>query len=208
MRKLLMITFVLITIFLLNLTTALAVTLDFESDGIVSTPAFSTDVQFGQSSSGVNIVSQVGAPGPPFSPSRSARWDPSVQPTPDDPYRADFSVTGVTFVSVVIGDNAGDTDPIFLNAFKIDGTLLGSDSQTLPNTLFGGKILSVSAPDIAYVEFGRTIGQVGEGNSVQFDNFTYQTGTTPIPEPSTALLIGTGLLGLTFWRIRQTKKAN
>lgn len=209
MRKLLMIPFALITIFLVNFTTAWAVTFNFETPGIVSTPAFSTEVQFGQSSGGVNIVSQLGAPGPPFSPSRSARWDPMVQTTPDDPFRADFLIPGVNMVSVVMGDNGGDADPLFLNAFNAGGTLLDSASQTLAAGVFGGLILSVSASNIAYVEFGRTIGQTGEGNSVLFDNFSFETMTasTPIPEPSTALLIGTGLFGLIYRQFLQAKKA-
>ena len=217
MRKILIITFGLITFSLFGLTTVWAISFDFESGcgsspapagcvEIVSTPAFSTNVAFGKSLNGINIVSLLGAPGPPFSPSRSARWDPTAPTTPDDPYRADFLISGVNFVSVVLGDNGGDIDQLFLNAFKTDGTFIGGDSKTLPANAFGGFVLSVSAPNIAYVEFGRNIGQAGEGNSVLFDNFTYQTSNTPIPEPSTALMIASGLLGLTIWRIRQNKK--
>lgn len=201
---------------LIGVTSTWAVSLDFESGcgsrpapagckDIISRPGFSNEVIFSQSSSGTNIVSQVGTPALPFTPSRSARWD-TDQPLPDDPFRADFTISGVNMVSVVLGDNGQDSDELFINAFDKVGNHIGSDSRTLLANIRGGFALSVSTSEIAAVEFGRRIEQEGEGNSILFDNFTYTTMNATIPEPSTLLMIGTGLLGISFWRNRQIKK--
>ena len=208
-----------LTVLVLGVTPSWAILLDFE-DGcgtrpapagciaIVSNPGFSPDVQFAQSSRGTNIVSLLGAPAPPFSPPRSAQWDPT-QTLPKDPFRANFTVSNVNMVSVVLGDNGIDSDQLFLKAFDQRGRLIGKDMQTLPQNIRGGLTLSVKVPNIAHVEFGRVIEQPGDGNSVLFDNFSFSAKSTPtgapIPEPSTLLLIGTGMLILFVWKRRQIK---
>ena len=209
---------------LIGVTPTWAILLDFE-DGcgtrpapagciaIISTPGFSSDVQFTPSSQGTNIVSLLGAPAPPFSPSRSAQWDPT-QTLPKDPFQANFTIPNVNMVSVVLGDNGLDSDQLFLQAFNRRGRLISEDMRALPANFRGGFILSVKAPNIARVEFGRMIEQPDEGNSVLFDNFSYSTKPTPtgapIPEPSTLLLISTGMLGLFAWKRRQayTSRSN
>ena len=47
---------------------------------------------------------------------------------------------------------------------------------------------------------------MADGKKVLFDNVHSVPDTNSIPEPSTMLLIGTGLAGLALWRYRKTVK--
>ncbi len=134
-----------------------------------------------------------------FSPGNG--FDGSQTVLQDDPrtgvIRSDFSILGVSFVSLIMGDFNVDSETIFLNAFDSGNNLIDSDSLFLPSSFTGGELISVMGSNIAYVEFGST-GTFP--NSVYFDDFTYFADDRVIPEPTTfvvwSLLGAMGLCGV------------
>ena len=147
---------------------------------------------------GSTIENAFGDPGGAFSGPRNAKSDPF---STTSPFRADFLISGVNFVSVVLGDNGGDQDNLFLQAYNSSGVLLDSDQKELGEGIFSGFTLAVESnkSEIRYVLFGSQ----GD-NSVAFDDFTYSTGHGSVPEPSTVLLFGTGLASLAAWRYKKS----
>ena len=118
-----------------------------------------------------------------------------IQTVPFDnlnPYRADFSVAGVSMVSVDIGDNNGDADDLNLFAFDAADNPLAFDSVSILDTYIGFKTLTVSAANISYVLFGGT--GLDGNNNLYADNFSYETAQVPLPAGGILLL--TALLGL------------
>ncbi len=113
---------------------------------------------------------------------------------------AQFSIGGVNYVSVVMGDYNSDEDNIYLRSYDRYNNLLAEDSDTVPDWLYGGSALSVSTPgaDISYVEFW---GAGLNNNSVYFDNFEYGV----VPEPASFMLFGIG--GLATALVTRKRKA-
>ena len=179
---------------------AITKTLNFDSippGTEISVPGFFPDVEFSNGTG--KVLVGFGVPSaPPFSLVHSAKCDPFCA---SDPFRADFSPK-VNFVSVLLGDNGGDIDNLFLKAFVLSSPApLDTDMAISPSGSFDGFELSVSAPQIDYVLFGST----GDApNSIVFDNFTYSTTHGSVPEPSTVLLFGTGLASLAAWRYKKS----
>jgi hypothetical protein len=101
---------------------------------------------------------------------------------------ADFLNGPATYVSVCMGDNDQDEDLVYLEAYDSGGNLVASDSGVVPDYLYGGVTLEVSAPEIASVKFWSD----GQGpGSVYFDNFEFLL----VPEPGLVSLLGLGVLG-------------
>lgn len=99
----------------------------------------------------------------------------------------------VKSVSVDMGDYNADRDDLVLNAYDSLNNLIGSATDFLPETLTGGKTLSVNTSvAISYVKYNG-FGQYP--GSLYMDNFIY-TGTSAVSEPMTLLLLGLGLTGL------------
>lgn len=113
--------------------------------------------------------------------------------------RADFE-TGVLGVAINIGDNNGDNDDVFLEAYDSGNNLLDSDTMFISSGSSNAPVLSVSSgtANIAYVLMW------GEGGfstpktfSVGIDNMAVES----VPEPATMTLLGLGALAA--WRKRK-----
>ena len=154
------------------------------------------DVSFGKGDASIHNVWNFGRSG--FSGKRMA----TSMPKNSDPYRADFKLGGVNFVSVVLGDGGADDETLFLEAYGSNGFLGRVDSFYKADQSNGVTLaLASKNSEISYVLFGSK----GERpNSVDFDDFTYSTENSALPEPSSILLLGTGLAGLAAWRYKKS----
>jgi hypothetical protein len=121
-------------------------------------------------------------------------------PSLDNLFRADFSVAGVSAVSIEMGDGRSidsdvDIHDLILEAYDKDDVLLASSFATILSTFEIYLPLAVSAPNISYVRFG---GVDRKGlNTIYADNlsFTYDPPIAPVPLPASAVLLA-GALGL------------
>ena len=134
--------------------------------------------------------------------------DPYFAETTGTAFVGNFSQT-VNAVSITMGDFGADSDTLLLQAYSGlngTGTLLSFASGTLtPNGfLFTTNTLGLNSSGINSIVF--IGGSTGFPNSVYYDNITVNTvGPTPVPEPASMLLLGTGLLGAGVRRWRQRK---
>lgn len=103
--------------------------------------------------------------------------------------------TATDYVSVTMGDYNADADDLYLKAYSSNNSLVDSDFYQNPSTSYAGYTLIVSSAmvNIAYVEF---YGIGVSNNSVYWDNFSFNETGAPVPEPTTILLLGIGLIGL------------
>jgi hypothetical protein len=107
----------------------------------------------------------------------------------------------VGFVGLWGGDGGGDTDNWTLNAY--DAAVGGSLVGTANSGNFDGDpyvFLSISAPSILRVEAIWN----GPGAGVGYDDLTFDAAA--VPEPTSLLLLGTGLAAAGWRRRRLAKK--
>ncbi len=103
-----------------------------------------------------------------------------------------FTPAATDFVSVR-GDlwGLGITQTVTMTAYDVHGNQIGSYSAL--DT--GGETLTVSVPGIHSV---RLSGSIASGG-VAYDDFTFNA-VSPVPEPTTMLLLASGLIGLVGFR--------
>ena len=186
--------------------TASALTIDFETFG---TGVNIEGVNLGGvalSIAGPASIRTSGTPGGPLTGSRAIVGNPGTHANPFVGQFLGALAGNVNFVSIALGDYGADADNLFLRAYNSVNALIGTDTAFLPGGVPGGRILSLSISGIDHIEFGST-GTFA--NSVLADNLTFEWGTlpnaSPTPEPSSIVLLGSGLAGIIAWR---RKKAN
>lgn len=115
-----------------------------------------------------------------------------------------FGILTISFASAVnaFGFNWGMAEPFAqwtLNAYDSLNNLI--DTQILPSTgasnaqeFYGISAIGISSAILSWT---------GDYDWVGIDNFTY---TSSVPEPSTLLLLGSGLLGLGFFARKRMRK--
>jgi hypothetical protein len=91
---------------------------------------------------------------------------------------------------------------LWVQAFQ-GATLKGSGSVLVADNLYHSLSLNVGS-DIDKLFIFDDLNSFNQGESFHIDNFTTATGAAPVPEPSTMLLMVSGLAGAIFWRKRKT----
>lgn len=134
----------------------------------------------------------------------------ATQPFWDTGYLATFRATGISIQDTYTNGNPVISSIVFTNpfsnagwynlAFGVDGT--GADTH------FSAWVNGTKYIDESYNNTiaGLDSGYVGLGRKMHYDNVSGYSSTEPVPEPSTILLLGSGLLGL-GWYGRKRKKA-
>ncbi|MDT7044024.1 PEP-CTERM sorting domain-containing protein [Candidatus Nitronereus thalassa] len=152
------------------------------------------------------VRTSVGTPGGPLTGSRAIVGNPGTHANPFVGQFLGALAGNVNFVSIALGDFGADSDNLYLRAYNSANGLIGTDFDFLPSGENGGRILSLSVAGIDRIEFGST---GAFENSVLADNLTFEWGTlpntNPTPEPSSIVLLGSGLAGIIVWR---RKKGN
>jgi hypothetical protein len=73
------------------------------------------------------------------------------------------------------------------------------------NFLFDNLLGLDNDPEWAVVAFGDILGEFDEVTSMDITKFSHIGEVNPVPEPSTILLLGTGLVGLVCYRRKRNK---
>ena len=146
------------------------------------------------------VPNGLSAPGP------VAGGSPAFNPFPLSPIVATFA-NAVDFVSILAADVALDGASIVAYDAILGGNVVGSQTITSPVEI--AQTLSVAGSGIFRIELFQPNenGQLPFGDGMAWDNLTFNLqDTNPIPEPSTVILLGSGLAGIFGWKLRGQKK--
>jgi hypothetical protein len=83
------------------------------------------------------------------------------------------------------------------------GTLMGSDSAFVTESVTQTLALNFNS-DIDTLFIFDDLNEFGLSEAFHIDNFLAETGGQPVPEPSTLLLMASGLVGALAWRRRKS----
>jgi hypothetical protein len=178
---------------------AATTTIDFESTpvGIYSFLSFGTaTITFTGGTGTFNVDNQT--PGPPVSGHNLISY---FQNSGSAPFNVSFSSLINSF-TIGSGDFNADDDDVHLTAFDSANNIVDSASYINPPSTFGGSFLTVTGPNISYVQFYETGSFAG---AIYWDNITFSDQpSVSVPEPGTVALLSISLAGLGL--IRRRKK--
>lgn len=176
---------------------ATATTIDFESAPLGTY----TSLSFGDGTityTGGNLQFDVvsASPGPPVSGHSLISYLQNHDNAA--PFKVTFTIPGVTFFQIGVGDFNQDVDNDHLLVYDAADNLIGSADYVNPADKLGGDYLSVTTvTPIAYALFWDAEPFPG---AVYWDNMTYTAA--PVPEPASLVLLGSGLGLLSAFRRR------
>jgi len=179
---------------------AQAVTINFD-DGVINTPIGGFYSVSGITFSNAKWVTNFGLPGTsgPLGLADNSGFPFFTPPT--SPIVGVFNIAS-NLVSIAMFDVGMAGAQLVAYDSVIGGSVVSSDSFTGIGQGVGQfGTLSVSGPGILRIELSQIVDgdQLSPKDGMGWDNLTFQ----PVPEPSTMLLLGSGLAGIVGWRYRK-----